>query len=71
MKYSKKIVIAAIVAVLAFWGAETYLIFIGYEGYSDRFVTCWFSFWGVELAALAGIKMTKTRYQESDEEAVG
>lgn len=70
MKYSKKIVIASISAVLAFWVVETVLIYFGFEGYSDKFVTCWFAFWGVELAALAGIKITETKYSE-EEDAVG
>jgi len=70
MKYSKKIVLMSISAVLLFWVMETALIYYGGEGYSDRFITCWFSFWGVELAALAGIKITETKYSE-DEEAVG
>jgi len=73
LKYSKKVVIAAVVAVVLFWVTETVLIYFGGEGYPDRFVTSWFAFWGVELAALAGIKITETRHSEveEDEEAVG
>lgn len=72
-KYSKKIVITAIIAIVLFWITESVLVYFGGEGYPDRFVTCWFTFWGVELAALAGIKITETRHPEAeeDEEAVG
>lgn len=68
MKYSKKIVIAAISAVLALWIAETVLLLLGMEGYPSIFITCWYSFWAVELAALAGIKITETKFPEIDEE---
>ena len=78
MKYSKKVVIAAISAVLAIWIVETILLLLGNDGYPSIFITCWFSFWAVELAALAGIKITETKFpdidefpEEDDEDAVG
>lgn len=78
MKYSKKIVIAAISAVLAIWIVETILLLMGLDGYPNIFITAWFSFWAVELAALAGIKITETKFpdipddmDEDDEDAVG
>lgn len=61
MKYSKKIVIAAISAIVAFFIAETALLLLGYEPYPAVFTTCWFTFWSVELAALAGIKINETK----------
>lgn len=29
---------------------------------SSTLTTCWFSFWGVEIVALAGIKVSKTKH---------
>ena len=37
---------------------------------SSTLTTCWFSFWGVELCALAGIKISKVKHG-NDDEAVG
>ena len=75
MKYSKKIVIAAISAILALWIAETILLIVGLEGYPEIFIASWFSFWAVELAALAGIKVTETKMEtkflNEDEDAMG
>lgn len=61
MKYSKKIVIAAICAIVSFFIAETILLILGLEPYPAVFTTCWFTFWSVELAALAGIKISETK----------
>ena len=66
MRYSKRVVRAAICAILSFWIAETALIAFGFEGYPDVFITCWYSFWAVELAALAGIKISETKNKIDD-----
>ncbi|MEG1523821.1 MAG: hypothetical protein RR475_02215 [Clostridia bacterium] len=73
----KKVVIAAIAAIILFWIAETVLrIFNNGTGYSDTFTICWFTFWSVELSALAGIAITESRKSpymkfESREEEIG
>lgn len=59
---STKVVAAAIVAITLFWASEFYLLYIGGDGYPSTFIQSWFFFWSVELAALAGIKITKVRH---------
>ena len=56
-----KVVIAAICAIALFWLSEFFLLYTGNSGYPDVFIKSWFFFWSVELAALAGIKITKVR----------
>lgn len=67
---SDKVVIAAICAVLLVFVAELTLRAFDKEGFSDVFVRCWYTFWGSELAFLAGIKITKVRspYTASDDD---
>lgn len=61
MRTSKKVVLAAISAVVSYWIAETVLLIIKGFGYPDTFTISWFTFWSVELSALAGIKITEAR----------
>ncbi len=61
VRTSTKVVIAAIMAIILFWASEFYLLYIGNDGFPDDFIKSWFFFWSVELAALAGIKITKVR----------
>lgn len=72
---SDKVVIAAICAVLLVFVAEMALRIFDKEGLSDRFITCWYTFWGSELAFLAGIKITKVTSPyaplNDDDEAAG
>lgn len=75
-KTSNKVLTAAIAAIILFWFSEIGLLLWGQSGFPDRFITCWFTFWSVELAALAGIKITKVRHSpytndEIEEEANG
>lgn len=60
MRTSKKVVLAAISAVLAYWIAETILVAFG-KTYPQEVTISWFTFWSVELSALAGIKIKETR----------
>jgi hypothetical protein len=60
MRTSKKVVLAAISAVLAYWIAETILVACG-KPYPQEMTISWFTFWSVELSALAGIKIRETR----------
>jgi hypothetical protein len=61
VRTSTKVVIAAIIAIVLFWMSEFYLLYIGNEGFPSSFIQSWFFFWSAELAALAGIKITKVR----------
>lgn len=68
---SKKVLVAAISAILLFWIAEIVLLITDHEGFPDMFIKCWYTFWSVELAAMAGIKITKViknPYGDSEEE---
>lgn len=61
VRTATKVVIAAIVAIVLFWVSEFILLYMGNEGYPPAFIQSWFFFWSAELAALAGIKITKVR----------
>lgn len=61
VRTSTKVVIAAIIAIILFWVSEFYLLYTGNDGFPGDFIKSWFFFWSVELAALAGIKITKVR----------
>ena len=61
VRTSTKVVIAAITAIILFWMSEFYLLYMGNDGFPGDFIKSWFFFWSVELAALAGIKITKVR----------
>ncbi len=63
VRTSTKVVIAAIIAIVLFWLSEFFLLYTSNSGYPDGFIKSWFFFWAVELAALAGIKITKVRRQ--------
>lgn len=69
LKTSKIIVAAAVVSVVLYTGAAFVLQFMTQTEISSTLTTCWFAFWAVELAALAGIKITKTKchYDESED----
>lgn len=67
VRTSTKVVIAAIIAIVLFWISEIALRVIINDGFSNAFIYSWFSFWAVELAALAGIKITKVRKAPYDE----
>lgn len=86
IKYSKFVVLLSIVAVLCYTTA-TFLLqyFTSYE-ISATLTTCFYSFFGVELLTMCGIKMNDTKYdvvyeqqnnntintlRNTDEEAVG
>lgn len=67
---STRVVVAAICAIVLFWLSEFFLLYTGNSGYPDVFIRSWFFFWSVELAALAGIKITKVRRQSPYEGSI-
>ena len=69
MKTSNIVVAVAVVSVIAYTVAAFILQFAMGVEISPTLTTCWYSFWGVELAALATIKNTKTKchYEESED----
>lgn len=66
--FANYIVVLAIIAVLLYTAAAILLQFFGYGEISSTLTTCWFSFWTVELAALASIKHGKVKHGINKEE---
>ena len=62
-KFSKKIVVCSVVAIILFFVAETYLLNQGMSSYPDVFIASWFSFWGVELFNLSRIKINEDKLE--------
>lgn len=61
-KVSNIMLIMIIVAVVGYFVANLWLqISTGIE-ISSTLTTCWFSFWGVEIVALAAIKTSKVKH---------
>ncbi len=70
--FSAQIIIAAVIAVIGYTVAH--LFFSWHDKYIPAQLTLsWFAFWGVEIAALAGIEVVKRKtgisadsYQQSN-----
>jgi hypothetical protein len=62
-KFSKKIVVCSVSAIILFFVAETYLLNQGMNSYPDVFIASWFSFWGVELFNLSRIKINEDKME--------
>lgn len=60
--FSDYIVAAAITAVALYTAASVVLQFCGFTEISSTLTTCWFSFWTVEIVALAAIKSGKVKH---------
>ena len=68
--FSDYIVAAAITAAALYTVAAVTLQFCGFMEISPTLTTCWFSFWTVEIVALAAIKGGKVKHgsKKTDEE---
>ena len=60
-RFSKKIVVCSVTAIILFFVAETYLLNNTSQSYPDVFIASWFTFWGVELFNLARIKINEDK----------
>lgn len=60
--FSDYIVAAAIAAIVLYTSAAVVLQFCGLTEISATLTTCWFSFWTVEIVALAAIKGGKVKH---------
>lgn len=60
--FSDYIVAAAITAIALYTVAAVVLQFCGFTEISSTLTTCWFSFWTVEVVALAAIKGGKVKH---------
>ena len=67
--FSSLVVILAVLHIDLFVALLLYLYYMGYS-FSDTAITCFFSFWGVEILALAGIKIGKVRYNYKNYEEI-
>lgn len=67
LNFSSLVVILTIVHIDLFMIALYVLYSTGY-GFNDTAIACFFSFYSIEVLALAGIKIGKTRYSRSYEE---
>lgn len=59
--FSSLVIILTVLHIDLFIAALLYLHYIGMS-FNDTAVTCFFTFWSVEVLALAGIKIGKVRY---------
>ncbi len=69
----KKIKFSSLVVILSIIHIDLFIValFLLYQNgfmFSDTAITCFFSFWGVEVLALAGIKVGKTKYSNTYED---
>ena len=64
--FVKRLIPWIIIAIILYTIAAIILQFYGYE-LSPTLTTAYFSFWGIELIAIATIKVTKTRSQSEKE----
>lgn len=69
-RVSNIMLVSIVIAILGYTLASFILQYHTSVEMSPTLTTCWFSFWGVELVALAGIKISKVKHGE-DDEAVG
>ena len=60
--FSAYIIPAAIVAIGLYTASAVVLQFCGLMEISPTLTTCWFSFWTVEIVALAAIKGGKVKH---------
>ena len=62
--FSDYIVAAAIAAIGLYTASAVVLQFCGLMEISPTLTTCWFSFWTVEIVALAAIKGGKVKHRD-------
>lgn len=69
-KVSNIVLIAACVAVVSYAAVAVIAHFVTGIELSPTLTTAWFSFWGVEIIALATIKNCKTKHHLEDTEDI-
>lgn len=63
IKFSNLIVILSVVHIDLFIIALFFLYYTGYS-FSDTAITCFFTFWAIEMLSLAGIRIGKAKYNQ-------
>ena len=66
-KVSNVMLVVVVTMILAYTMASFVLQFYTSVEISSTLTTCFFSFWGAEVLALAGIKISKRRKEHVDE----
>ena len=69
-KVSNIVLIAACTAVVSYAAVAVIAHFVTGIELSPTLTTAWFSFWGVEIIALATIKNCKTKHHSEDTEDI-
>ena len=73
-KVSNLMLAIVVIAIVGYVVASFILQYHTSTEISSTLTTCWFGFWTIEILALAGIKISKTRntaYEEHDDESLG
>lgn len=65
IKTSNIILFAAVIAIFAFTTVCLYIQYNTSTEVSSTLMTLWYSFWTIEITALAGIKMSKVKHDYS------
>lgn len=60
-KVSNIMLVVVMIAVIAYAAANFVLQYFTSVEVSPTLTTCWFTFWGAEIFALAGIKISKVK----------
>lgn len=74
-KVSNVMLVIIVVAIVVYAVADLALQYFTGNEISSTLTTCWFAFWGSELALLAGIKTSKVfksyNYESTNDESMG
>lgn len=74
-KVSNVMLAIIVVAIVVYAVADLALQYFTGNEISSTLTTCWFAFWGSELALLAGIKTSKvfksSHYESTNDESMG
>lgn len=67
-KVSNIMLIVSVINILWFTIVAIVLQFVTMVELSSTLITCWYAFWVCEVFALAGIKITKVKHTNIEEE---
>lgn len=67
-KVSNRMLIVSVINILWFTIVAIVLQFKTSIELSSTLITCWYTFWTGEIFALAGIKISKVKHKEDEEE---
>lgn len=66
-KVSNVMLCIIVIAIVGYVAASFVLQFCTSVEISPTITTCWFSFWTIEIIALAGIRISKVKREQKDE----